>query len=214
MAPSTPPGSDPQPAADSGEPRHDPDGIDASAASAAEAVDAVTAPIGRSAAVGALWLTGQKWIVRLSGFVTVAILTRFIAPEEFGAVAAASAVTPFIMLLADLGLSTYIVQADDLDSRTLSTGFWFSALAGITLSGCMALAAPLLADAFNAPSSTNIMRGMALSVLLVVVATVPSALLRRRMQFRLLAIQATIAGIAAQTVAVVLAPRTRAPGLW
>lgn len=170
-----------------------------------EAADAVTQPVGRSAALGALWLTAQKWVVRLSGFVTIAILTRLIAPEDFGAVAAASALIPFIMLLADLGLSTYIVQADALDSRTLSTGFWFSAAVGVALSGAMALAAPLLAIAFNTPDAADIMRGIAVSVLFVVLAAVPSALLRRRMLFKALAIQATIAGVAAQAVAIVLA---------
>jgi O-antigen/teichoic acid export membrane protein len=167
--------------------------------------DPVTAPLGRSAAVGALWLTAQKWVVRLSGFATIAILTRLISPEDFGVVAAASAITPFVLLLADLGLSTYIVQADSVDSRTLSTGFWFSAAAGTVLAAGMALSAPLLAAAFNIEGSTDVLRAMALSVLLTVLASVPTALLRRRLQFKLIAVQATIAAIIAQVVAVALA---------
>jgi O-antigen/teichoic acid export membrane protein len=167
--------------------------------------DPVTAPLGRSAAVGALWLTAQKWVVRLSGFVTIAILTRLISPEDFGVVAAAATITPFVLLLADLGLSTYIVQADAADSRMLSTGFWFSALAGTALAAGMALSAPLLAAAFNIEGSTDVLRVMALSVLLTVLASVPTALLKRRLQFRRIAVQATVAAVIAQVVAVVLA---------
>jgi O-antigen/teichoic acid export membrane protein len=144
-------------------------------------------------------------VVRLSGFLTLALLTRMLAPEEFGAVAAASVLLPFIMLLADLGLSTYIVQTDGLDSTTLSTGFWFSAAAGAVLSGSMVAAAPVLAAALNTPGAAEIMAGMAVSVLFVVLGAVPSALLRRRMQFKSLAAQAAIASVAAQIVAVVLA---------
>ncbi len=175
------------------------------AASVAAAAEAVTEPLGRSAAVGALWLTAQKWVVRLSGFVTIAILTRLISPEDFGVVAAAATITPLVLLLADLGLSTYIVQADQVDSRTLSTGFWFSVVAGVVLAGGMAFLAPLLAAAFNIEGSTDVLRAMSLSVLLTVLASVPTALLRRRMQFKLIAVQATIAAVVAQVVAVVLA---------
>lgn len=167
--------------------------------------DAVTEPLGRSAALGTLWMTGQKWVVRISGFATIAILTRVISPEEFGIVAAASAVTPFVLLLADLGLSTYIVQADDVDSRTLSTGFWFSVTAGVVLSGGLALLAPLIAAAFNIEGSTSVLRVLSLAVLCTVLASVPNALLRRRLQFKLIAVQATAGAVVAQVVAVALA---------
>jgi O-antigen/teichoic acid export membrane protein len=170
-----------------------------------ESVQAVTEPIGRSAAVGTLWLTAQKWVVRLSGFLTIAILTRLISPAEFGVVAAAAAVIPIVLLLADLGLSTYIVQAEHLPSRTVSTGFWFSLTAGIVLAGVMALAAPLLAIAFNVGDSADVLRGMSLAALATVLASLPTALLRRRLRFKLLAIQATVATVIAQVVAIALA---------
>ena len=47
-------------------------------------IDGPAEPLGRSAAAGTLWLTGQKWVARLSGLVTIAILTRLISPEDFG----------------------------------------------------------------------------------------------------------------------------------
>jgi O-antigen/teichoic acid export membrane protein len=181
-----------------------PEGQETTAGST-DPVDAVTEPLGRSAAVGTLWLTGQKWIVRVSGFVTIAVLTRLIAPADFGVVAAASTITPMVLLLADLGLSTYIVQAKDVDSRILSTGFWFSVTAGTVLAVGLALLAPLIADAFNIEGSAAVLRAMSLSVLITVVSSVPIALMRRRMLFRLLAIQGAAAAIAAQTVAVVVA---------
>lgn len=168
--------------------------------------------LGRSAAAGMLWLTAQKWIVRFSGLATIAILTRLIRPEDFGAVAAASAVTPFVLLLSDLGLTTYIVQTPHLSRQTLSTGFWFSISVGATLSAVMIAAAPLLASAFGIPSASPVIQAMSLSVVAIVLSSVPTALMRRRMQFRLLAVQASIGVIASQVIAVVLA--LRGAGAW
>lgn len=171
----------------------------------ADSVGSVAEPLGRSAAAGTLWLTGQKWAVRLSGFVTIAILTRLVSPEEFGVVAAAATVTPVLLLLADMGLSAYIVQADEVDPRTLDTAFWFSVATSLILAGGMALAAPLLAEAFGIEGSTGVLRGMALSVLVTVPFGVPMGLLRRRLQFKLLALQGVIATLIAQAVAIALA---------
>lgn len=165
----------------------------------------ITQPLGRSAALSTLWLTGQKWLIRLSGLLTVAILTRLIPPSDFGVVAAASTVAPMVLLLADLGLSTYIIQADHVDTRTLSTAFWFSVSAGLILSAGLAIAAPTIAAAFGVRGSTSILRAMALSVLVTVPAAVPMALLRRRLLFKRLALQGTVATFAAQVVAIVLA---------
>lgn len=167
--------------------------------------EAVETHLGRSAAAGTLWLTAQKWAIRLSGFLTIAILTRLISPADFGVVAAASAITPIVLLLADLGLSTYVVQVPELDTKTLSTAFWFSVGTGIALSAALFFAAPLIALAFGISGSVMILQAMSLSVLVTVPASVPLALMRRRLEFRKLAMQSTVATVLAQVVAIVLA---------
>lgn len=168
--------------------------------------------LGRSAARGTLWLTGQKWATRISGLVTVAVLTRLVAPGDFGVVAAASSVTPFVLLLADLGFSTYLVQAERTDQRVLSTGFWFSITVGLLLTCGLIVVAPLIANAFQIPDATPVLRAMAFSVLLVVLGAVPEALMRRRMYFRQLAVLGTVAALAGQAVAIAVA--LRGGGAW
>jgi O-antigen/teichoic acid export membrane protein len=168
--------------------------------------------LGRSAASGTLWLVAQRWVVRVTGLVTIALLTRLVTPEEFGVVAAASAVIPFVLLLSELGLSVYIVQASELSKRTLSTAFWFCLAVAATLSTALVLAAPLIAAVLRVPAAAPVIRGLAPSVVVVVLASVPMALLRRRMSFRLLAIQGTIATFAAQVVAIMMA--LEGAGAW
>ena len=169
-------------------------------------------PLGKSAAAGSLWLAGQQWVARLSGLATIAILTRLIAPEDFGVVAAASTMTPFVLLLADPGLSTYVVQVKQLEQRLLSTAFWFSVSMAIALTGILAVFAPVIASAFDLPEAAPVLRGLSVSVGFIVLCSVPAAILRRRMQFKLLAFQALIAAVVAQVVAIVLA--LRGAGAW
>jgi O-antigen/teichoic acid export membrane protein len=158
--------------------------------------------VGRSAVGGVVWLTAQKWAIRLFGLVTIAVLTRLLSPEDFGIVAASSTVLPFFYLLADLGFAAYIVQADKISERTLSTAFWFSALAGLVLFAGLAAAAPLLGLAFGSPDVVPILRVLSTSVLLTSLAAVPMALLRRAMRFRTLAAQGTTSAVIGQIAAI------------
>lgn len=168
--------------------------------------------LGRQAATGMIWLAAQKWAVRLSGFVTLVVLTRHLSPREFGVVAAAMTVIPMLYLLADLGFSTYLLQAAEVDRRSLSTAFWTSAAAGVVLSLGLWFAAPLVAAAFRSPDLRDVLRALVFAVMPTVLSAVPLALLRRAMRFRDVAMQGLVAALLAQALAVTLALRDG--GVW
>lgn len=161
--------------------------------------------VGRQAASGVLWMTAQTWLARAGGLVTIAILARLLSPEDFGLVAVASTLLTLTYVLADLGLSTYVVQAVTVDRRSLSTAFWVSLLSGLVLGLAIFLSAPGIALLFHAPRAEPILQVMTLIVVLISLTSVPLALMRRRMQFRLLAFQFSIGAILAQVVAIVAA---------
>src|SRR4051794_38643105 len=168
--------------------------------------------LGKRAASGFLWLAANKWVVRVSGFATLVVLTHQISPKDFGVVAAAMTVIPIVYLLSDLGFSTYLLQTDDIDQEGLSTAFWTSVAAAAVLSAGMALVAPLLAMAFQIPELADVLRVLVFAVVPTVLAGVPLSLLRRGMAFRSVAMQAVVAALAGQVVAVVLALRDG--GVW
>jgi O-antigen/teichoic acid export membrane protein len=161
--------------------------------------------LGSRVASSVIWLAAQKWAIRLSSFGTLLVLTRRVSPVEFGVVAAAMTVVPMVYLLSDLGFSTYLLQTDETDQRSLSTAFWASVLAGLVLSAGLVAIAPLLAAAFKEPALVPVLRALVLSIIPTVLAGVPLALLRRAMAFRAVAIQALVAAVLAQSVAVVTA---------
>lgn len=161
--------------------------------------------LGQSAVHAVLWTASQRWMVRITGFITIAILTRMLTPADFGTVAIVTAILPLMYLIADLGFSTYIVQAREADQRMLSTAFWFTSSAGLLLAGAFVCAAPLVDMVFNVDGAGDVMWGLAPTVLLVTVTTVPMSLLRRRMAFRSLAMQSLIASLVGQAIAIVMA---------
>jgi len=161
--------------------------------------------VGRQTASGVLWLTAQKWVIRLLGFVTIAVLTRLLSPEDFGTVAAASTILPFFYLLSDLGFAAYIVQVAKADQRMLSTAFWFSLSAGVVLGVALIAIAPLMGILFSNPDVVPVLQTLSLWVVFTAFGSVPMAILRRTMRFSVLAAQGAVAAIIAQVVAMVMA---------
>lgn len=166
---------------------------------------ASTVSVGRRATSGVVWLTAQKWATRLLGFVTIAVLTRLLSPEDFGTVAAASTVLPFFFLLADLGFAAYIVQVKTTDQRMLSTAFWFSMSAGVVLAGLMVALAPVLGLLFDDDGVVPVIQALSIWVILTALGSVPLAILRREMRFSVIAAQGAASAVVAQIVAMVLA---------
>ena len=169
-------------------------------------------PLGSRAASSVAWLTGQTWLVKAGGFVTVIILARLLTPTDFGMVAVAMTVVPVVSLIADLGFGTYLMQTPALTPLAASTAFWYSAASGFVLAGVLVATAPLLEALFGVPGVAAVIAAMSPAVVFASLAAVPIALLRRELRFRALSIQTAVAAITAQVVAIVLA--LLGAGVW
>lgn len=158
--------------------------------------------LARKTSASVIWMTAQKWVTRIGGLVAIVLLTRTLTPEEFGLAAAATTLLPLIYILSDVGFSSYIAQAESVGKRTLSTAFWFSLGCGLVLAAITIVGAPILGDFLQLPEVVPLIRVMTISVLLIAVASVPTALMRRRMDFRRLAFIEVSGSLVAQIVAV------------
>src|SRR5690606_25079900 len=150
-------------------------------------------------------MTAQKWFSRLSGLLTVVILARLLAPADFGLVAIALSIIPFLTLLSDLGFSTYLVQARDPTPEHYSTAFWYSCVAGTVLAFGLGLLGYPLQMFLDVKDVVPILWALAPVVLFAALGSVPNAMLRRRMRFDLIAGQAMLSGVIGQIVAITLA---------
>jgi O-antigen/teichoic acid export membrane protein len=124
------------------------------------------------------------------------ILARLLAPEDFGLVAM---VTTFSLLLQNFGMNGFteaIIQKEDINHEMISTLFWINAGISLALTLFFMAMAPLLGSFFREPRLQLITVVVALSIISTGLSTLHSALLKRNMQFYLLA----AIGIATQLI--------------
>lgn len=166
----------------------------------------------RHAVGGVLWTATQRWAVRLTTLVVFVILGRLLDPHEFGLVALAGVFVGLVNIFSDFGLPTYLVQAAEIDQRAKSTVFWLSLGLSCALTLMLAAASPLVAAAFHTPALSPVVAVMSLTIAITAFSATPSALLRRELDFRAIAVRSIIATVASAIVAVTLA--LAGAGVW
>lgn len=166
----------------------------------------------RQVVVGVGWTAAQKWTLRLAGFVTFVVLSRLLQPSEIGLVTLAFAVTGIAGIVADLGVSTYVVQAEEMGSRESSSAFWM----GVGLSSGIALlvvvlAAPI-ASLLGEPQLEPVLRALCLNLVVMGLSVTPVSLLVRDMRFKALAVREIASGLVSAVVGITLA--VLGAGVW
>jgi PST family polysaccharide transporter len=145
--------------------------------------------------------------------VVLVLLTRLLAPADFGVVSAGLVVINLSLNFSQLGLGPALVQRTVLEPRHLSTAFVASTGLGILIAGAVWAAAPLIAQFFRMDQLVSVIRALALAFPIAGIGTVPESLLQRELRFRLLANRDVLTyGVGYGTVGVVLA--LLGAGVW
>src|SRR5689334_15940114 len=116
------------------------------------------------------------------------MLARLLTPAAFGVVGMALMTMGFARLVGDVGFSAAIIQYPDLTTRHVRVAFTGSVLCGTLLFTLLWFLAPVVSRLFNYDGLTPMLRVIGLSLIVSGMAIVSTALLRRELKFRLLAI--------------------------
>ena len=136
---------------------------------------------------------------------TTLVLARLLAPEDFGVVALAVALLAVAQIAQDSGLgASLIVYRGDLRRAAASVSI-FSPLVALVLYGLFFVGAPFAASFFDEPRLTDVLRVMALGILLRGFTIMPLALLERQMRFGPITVIELGAGVAQASTSVALA---------
>jgi O-antigen/teichoic acid export membrane protein len=135
----------------------------------------------------------------------LACLARLMVPAQFGLVSAALVVILFTTIVAQGGIGTAIVQRPRLEVIHIRVGFTAGLLMGVGWCLAVEISAPLIEHLFRLPGLTEVLRVIAL-VLVIQSLTLSDFLLARRVQFgRLAAAEATAYALGYGAVAVTMA---------
>jgi O-antigen/teichoic acid export membrane protein len=137
---------------------------------------------------GLRWTAIARPIIEVVLLGSMVVLARLIPPAEFGRFAVAAIVGELAMLIPSEGIGAALVQRQTVTRAHLQAGFsmalvWSAVLTLLTLLAASTIITPL----FDARTS-DIVRLAAPGILIAAFATVPMALLRRRLDFRRLSI--------------------------
>jgi O-antigen/teichoic acid export membrane protein len=151
--------------------------------------------VDRSVRGGTVTIFGEatRFVLRLG---STAVLSRLLAPADFGLVAMVTTITGFVGILQGAGISMATVQQERINHAQVSTLFWVNVALAICLMLVTVALAPAIAWFYNDPRLTLITIALAATFLLSGLAIQHSALLRRQMQFGTIALVEVVALLA------------------
>jgi O-antigen/teichoic acid export membrane protein len=120
-----------------------------------------------------------------------AVFARLIGPEEYGVYGAALTILSLSTLISELGVSQALIQKPDVDEDTISSSFYFTTFLGLFVFLVLQLSAPYIAEFFGDIRLTNVLRVLALIVVLRSLSSVSEAMLVKDMRFKLIAVRET-----------------------
>ncbi len=145
--------------------------------------------------------------------VYMALLARWIAPEDFGVMAIALVVVGVVEIFAQVGIGPSIVQQPNLTPSHIASAWWFSAGLGLLFFAGMYAAAPALSAHYETPALCTVLRWISLSFVISGFSVVSRSLLIKRMDFRALTVCA-LAGMVVGNLGVGLWMAFSGAGLW
>lgn len=143
----------------------------------------------RRVARGLTWTLVDTWGAQLLGLVIFLVLVSLLSVAEIGLVALAAAFVAVVQLFVDQGLGDALIQRQSLTRRQIDTAFWTAMLTGSLLTAVGVISAPVVAVLVGQPRLEPILQVLSITFVLVALSSIQTALLRREMQFRSLAIR-------------------------
>lgn len=133
---------------------------------------------------GFFWKFCERFLNQILSFVTSLVLARILMPEDYGTVALVSVFINLSSVFVNHGFATALVQNKDADHRDFSTMFFCSLTCTAAIYVLLFLAAPWVADFYENPILTKVLRIFALGIPLGTCQSIQQAYISRHMLFR------------------------------
>ncbi len=137
------------------------------------------------AVLGAVWTIATGLGSRVLGLIGTLVLTRFIAPDVYGEVSAASVLIMTAHFMSSLGTGQFIASRPSLDRQMVFNATVYFHVAGlVAIAAVYLLREPIAVHLVGAPGMLEFMPGLILAMIIDRIWYVPDRLLIREMRFR------------------------------
>ena len=122
-----------------------------------------------------IWRFAERSGAQTVSLVVSIVLARLLAPEVFGMLALVMVFTNLLQVFVDSGLATALVQKKDADELDFSSVFFFNIGICVILYLIMFVSAPFIADFYNMPELSSVIRVLCLIIIISGVKNVQQA---------------------------------------
>lgn len=148
--------------------------------------DRDTGNLDRSLATGIAWTAGAKWSSQFISWASFVIVTRLLAPSDFGIVGMATLYSGLLQVVTD-AIGTTVTTIHDLTDDQLAQLNSVALMSGVLASLVSCAVAIPLGHFFRSPGLPLVVAAMSTMFLVSGLRTVPYSLLYRDRRFKLLA---------------------------
>lgn len=167
----------------------------------------------RKVVSGLGWSGFQMVFDRILGTLVKLILARILFPEDFGIIGMAAVFIAIIQVFREVGMGAALIQKkDDVSELEYNTAFWTTMIWSIVLYGLLFLFAPLIADFYDQPILTDVVRVLGIGILIQPVNLIQQIRLNRNLDFKKLAFINNLANLLASSIAIISA--FQGLGVW
>lgn len=159
----------------------------------------------KQAVGGVKWTSISAIISAVVQLLQVAILARFLGKKDFGLMAMAVFVIGISQIFIGMGMSNSIIHKQNVNKYQLSTLFWLNIFIGFAIFGILFVLAPAIADFYETPELTGVLRWIALTFVIIPFGQQFETLLRKELRFKELSIRDIIGKLVGLVIAFVLA---------
>ena len=159
----------------------------------------------RKTFTGFIWRFLERVGAEAIGFVLSIILARILDPGDYGTVALITVFTSILSVFISSGMGASLIQKKDADDLDFSTLFYFNIVMCLSLYAIMFFVAPLIANFYERPEMTLMIRVSSLTLVVSGVKNIQSAYVSRNMLFKKFFFSTLGGTIAAAVVGIVMA---------
>lgn len=151
------------------------------------------------------WSTLSEVLSKAITPFTYLLLTRILAPDDFGIATIPIVIIAFCQILWDQGFSKAVVQRQGIDDNVANVAFWCNLGLSILLYFFLFLFSKNFAVLFNSPDAFQVIRVQGLLVIVTSINAVYSSILLKHLDFRALFISRIIPAVITPLVSIPLA---------
>lgn len=154
---------------------------------------------------GLAWSMIENFATRGLQFLFGIILARLLSPDDYGVIAMPLVFLAIAQCFIDSGFSSALIRKPELKEEDLSTAFYFNIIVGVVCYGILFFTSPLIADFYNTPILSDLLKVTALATLFNPLCTVQQTILTRKIDFRTQAIVSLAGALISGIIGLIMA---------